>query len=706
MSISTSASDDAVATEHHLLSMPPESDYGATEYKYRLVGLTDTQKLHLASQLTWRLNEDCGQAIYEIGLTDDGFPLGITEEEMKQSLDSLQEVVSIQGNSVICAVDQHPVTHWADSEEELLLNLIITRTKEMRDPEANVKTKWRFVNDARERGAPSFTRYVAEIIIRKDVGSYWETRCGIAGNVDCGKSTLLGVLTSGKYDNGRGSARMTVMNHRHEINTGRTSSVSQEIIGFSNDGSLINAEIAQQNHISGKIPWADILKRSNKVITFFDLAGHLKYLSQTLRGLSSNELDYVLIIVGANMSETVADGSGGGGGGSRSGGGGGGKWINMTKEHMEVSLALGMRCIVVITKTDMVADEVRNRTVSGITRLIKSKFAPYSLDSTENVKTCVKLMSTGNVIPIVQVSNVTGTGHDILRKLLYYLPPCRDFQVKVKDPPIMQIQDIFHQVEGTATVIAGMLTSGEIHAGQQNKATMIKIGPLSDGNFLDARVRSIHCKRMEVPSVTAGKYVCLGLPKSVDGSLIRKNMFAVGAILNPQSTWEFWADITLTKAESGCVRLGYTPHCYIGHIKQTCKILRILEAPKLIRCEGGIGGNEERYVEDPEWEVNCKDLEAMSTGDNARVLMRFCFRPELIFDDDRKRLIFKEARTKGIGIVVQKTATVHQPLDNRSVTRDSKQNRLTRRQRKALRADNNPIPMRGGVTIRKNSMLV
>lgn len=47
----------------------------------------------------------------------------------------------------------------------------------------------------------------------------------VTGNVDAGKSTLLGVLTHGVLDDGRGVARQKLFRHKHEVETGRTSSV-------------------------------------------------------------------------------------------------------------------------------------------------------------------------------------------------------------------------------------------------------------------------------------------------------------------------------------------------------------------------------------------------------------------------------------------------------------------------------------------------
>jgi GTPase len=46
------------------------------------------------------------------------------------------------------------------------------------------------------------------------------------GGEGAGKSTLIGVLISGKKDNGKGLARTKVFRHKHEILDGRTSSIS------------------------------------------------------------------------------------------------------------------------------------------------------------------------------------------------------------------------------------------------------------------------------------------------------------------------------------------------------------------------------------------------------------------------------------------------------------------------------------------------
>jgi len=52
-----------------------------------------------------------------------------------------------------------------------------------------------------------------------------DVRIAVIGNVDSGKSTLVGVLTKNIIDDGRGFARTKVFNFSHEAANGRTSSI-------------------------------------------------------------------------------------------------------------------------------------------------------------------------------------------------------------------------------------------------------------------------------------------------------------------------------------------------------------------------------------------------------------------------------------------------------------------------------------------------
>jgi GTPase len=58
-----------------------------------------------------------------------------------------------------------------------------------------------------------------ELTIMETNGDYnhGQIRVTVLGNVDAGKSTIIGVLTKGQLDDGRGTARGNVMNYPHEV---------------------------------------------------------------------------------------------------------------------------------------------------------------------------------------------------------------------------------------------------------------------------------------------------------------------------------------------------------------------------------------------------------------------------------------------------------------------------------------------------------
>jgi len=55
------------------------------------------------------------------------------------------------------------------------------------------------------------------------------------------------VLTKGIADDGNGGARVRVFNFPHEELTGRTSSIGQEIMGFTREGKQVIPERFNQN---------------------------------------------------------------------------------------------------------------------------------------------------------------------------------------------------------------------------------------------------------------------------------------------------------------------------------------------------------------------------------------------------------------------------------------------------------------------------
>jgi GTPase len=114
---------------------------------------------------------------------------------------------------------------------------------------------------------------VAETLSSRNV------RVAVVGNVDAGKSTMIGTLTSSCLDDGRGSSRTSIMKHRHEIESGRTSTASTHLMGFRSTGEAIaGKDSVRANRRKSE---DEVARESYRVVTLMDLAGHEKYLKTT-----------------------------------------------------------------------------------------------------------------------------------------------------------------------------------------------------------------------------------------------------------------------------------------------------------------------------------------------------------------------------------------------------------------------------------------
>lgn len=204
--------------------LPPEPQLGNIEYKLKLISPSKQRFEHLVTQMKWRLREGHGEAIYEIGVSDSGHLHGLSDNDMASSLGTLKQMGHKLGASTT-----------------------VLRRKSV-----------------------GGRRSVAEVLVRKipDDQHNIEVRVAVLGGADAGKSTLLGVLTQGEFDNGRGRARLNMFRHMHEIQSGRTSCISHETLGFDSAGNIINYKYNEM------MTAEEISDRSTKLVTFMDLAGH------------------------------------------------------------------------------------------------------------------------------------------------------------------------------------------------------------------------------------------------------------------------------------------------------------------------------------------------------------------------------------------------------------------------------------------------
>lgn len=219
-----------------------------------------------------------------------------------------------------------------------------------------------------------------------------DVRIAVIGNVDSGKSTLVGCMTKCVKDDGRGSARKMVFNFSHEAANGRTSSIGQEIMGFDKDHKQV--ELERQNPNKNQ-SWAHVANNSESMITFLDLCGHEKYLKTTMFGLVGLMPDYAMIVVGANMGVS-----------------------RMTKEHLGIVLALKIPIFIVITKIDIAPKPVYEETVKTLKKILNGPYAAKKaivIREEDNDMAVYAKGITSNVCPIFSISNVTGEGTDQLK---------------------------------------------------------------------------------------------------------------------------------------------------------------------------------------------------------------------------------------------------------------------------------------------------
>ncbi|XP_076866725.1 GTP binding protein 1, like isoform X2 [Brachyhypopomus gauderio] len=462
--------------------------------KLALVSPTGEQYDLLLRQLRARMDEGSGETIYVVGACSDGGDHGLDDKDMEASV------------ATVCSLC-----------DQLEADLVLLR-------------------DRREGSGG-----VREYLIRRRVAEsdFLEVRVAVVGNVDAGKSTLLGVLTHGELDNGRGFARQKLFRHKHEAESGRTSSVGNNILGFDRHGCVVN----RPHGHGGGLDWTEICERSSKVVTFIDLAGHEKYLKTTVFGMTGHLPDFCMLMVGSNAGI-----------------------VGMTKEHLGLALALSVPVFVVVTKIDMCPANILQETLRLLQRLLKSpgcRKIPVLVQNKDDVIVTALNFSSERMCPIFQISNVTGENMDLLKMFLNLLSSRTTF--RDDEPAEFQMDDTY-SVPGVGTVVSGTTLRGWIRANDT-----LLLGPDPVGTFVPISVKSIHRKRMPVKEVCGGHTASFAL-KKIKRSAIRKGMAMVSPRLNPQASWEFEADV-LVLHHPTTIWPRYQAMVHCGSIRQTATIL-------------------------------------------------------------------------------------------------------------------------------------
>uniref|UniRef100_A0A3B3UXH1 GTP binding protein 2 n=1 Tax=Poecilia latipinna TaxID=48699 RepID=A0A3B3UXH1_9TELE len=516
-------------------------------YELKLVNPTQNRFEHLATQMKWRLQEGRGEAVYQIGVEDNGMLVGLSEEDMRASLKTLHRLA-----------------------EKVGADIAVLREREV-EYDSDVPRK------------------IAEVLIRKvpDDQQFLDLRVAVLGNVDSGKSTLLGVLTQGELDNGRGRARLNLFRHLHEIQTGRTSSISFEILGFNSKGEVVNYSESRTAE--------EICESASKMITFIDLAGHHKYLKTTIFGLTSYCPDFAMLVVSANNG--IA---------------------GTTREHLGLAMALKVPIFIVISKVDLCTRATVERTVRQLERVLKQpgcNKVPMVVGSTDDAVTAAQQFAQSpSITPIFTLSSVTGESLDILKVFFNIIPPLsnsKEQEELMQQLTEFQVDEIY-TVPEVGTVVGGTLYSGICREGDH-----LVVGPTELGQFHKLTVGSIQRNRSACRVLRAGQAATLALG-NFDRSLLRKGMVMVSPEMDPTICWMFEAEIVLL-FHAKTFHKGFQVTVHIGNVRQTATVEAVY-------------GKEE-----------------LRTGEKAVVLFKFIKHPEYL--KVGAKLLFREGVTKGIGHV-------------------------------------------------------
>jgi GTPase len=466
-----------------------EKDWGNREYKLRLVELTGARRAELITQMTFRLAEGNGRAYYMIGISDDGYPVGISKENMDESTENLESMALEIGAKA--AVLRKDVTSLGSFVAEVMVN-------------------------KRERN---------EVIM--------DVRVILLGAEGSGKSSLIGVLTSGRKDNGKGLARGHICKHKSELILGKTTSVSQHVLGFNSKGSITNYSLGFINSSE------KILDLSSKMITFIDIAGSEKYAKSVITGMCTHLPDYALLVIDAVRGIQ-----------------------EITSEHLQLATALKLPLIVVITKIDKATRSELDSTLDQIELSIKN--LKIYMDCKEDVVMVSNLFISEGIVPVFQISNVKLESLEILKSFLNLLPVSGEWDYTTTKQ--FYIDQVLEK-SGVGKIVGGVMLKGTVNIGQK-----MLIGPDLRGLFSQVVIVNIHCKHVHVRSAKAGQF-CSFLISQCDG--VRPGMVMLDLNCNPKAAIEFECEITpIDKVqENRTIKSNYQPLINTQTIKQCTRIL-------------------------------------------------------------------------------------------------------------------------------------
>ncbi|KAF4635502.1 hypothetical protein G7Y89_g2603 [Cudoniella acicularis] len=488
--------------------------------------------------------EESRGALYEIGVSDDGTFVGLTKDEMDESLTNLRAMAASLG----CNVEVVRMVVVGDCEWQESMSGVDATANSSKGDRLGKRPFSTF--DGQKASLRQHAKlWVAEALVTPDLSSRKkpqvpisspsatraealhlgqspgfpeqtpleahkateQLRITLTGPTTSGKSSLLGTLSTATLDNGRGKSRLSLLKHRHEIASGVTSSVAQELLGYKEDEII--------NYAYGNVSsWTDIhaSAEDGRLVFVSDSAGHPRYRRTTVRGLVGWAPHWTALCVAADDCENAPSGAGGTSSAQEILGTAG-AGIDLANAHLELCLKLDKPLAIVITKLDLASKTSLRQILSKILTAVKavgripsivppdqnkvvleSDLATIPQTDNDTIQKIVDQMSKSDgltsIVPIIMTSAARGTGirsmHTLLSKLpIPSTPTSHDFVGPVLNPEqpacLFHIEDIFgvpasHEPlasKGVSSVDSGVVIAGHLRFGRLSVGDTVVAGP-------------------------------------------------------------------------------------------------------------------------------------------------------------------------------------------------------------------------------------
>lgn len=258
----------------------------------------------------------------------------------------------------------------------------------------------------------------------------------LVGRVNSGKTTLAGVLIQCKLDDGSGQARAVLLTYPQELKRGQTADLHVTFAAIDKEGEFISMQAPLH-----KSKRARILDQAHRIITIFDAPGHKEYAKTMIRSVLGASAQYSLVLVPCQDEYKLAIAEE-----QRSG-------IlrldDITREHLLLVSNQALPFLAVINKIDDCDDRVRNHVRNLVFETIKEiGHVPLRITSEDDIPIICREIAHRVIVPIFEVSCVSGEGLNLLQKTLSFLPS-RIPNERVEKPAFAYIDKVYRGIRGT-----------------------------------------------------------------------------------------------------------------------------------------------------------------------------------------------------------------------------------------------------------------